>query len=113
MPVEMRKIVAFLDKELDNAAFEDDSANGLQVQGPEHVSKVGLAVDACMRSFAAALESNCDLLVVHHGLFWSKGMRYVTGTNCYCWDCTSPGAWASNCCAGSASRPFILTVTCQ
>jgi dinuclear metal center YbgI/SA1388 family protein len=77
---DLLKMVAFLNHKMDVASFEDDSLNGLQIEGPHQISKVGLAVDACLRSIAAAIDNNCDLLVVHHGLFWGSGLRSVTGT---------------------------------
>ena len=39
---------------------------------------VGLAVDACMRSFRAAADRDCELVLVHHGLIWG-GLRSVRG----------------------------------
>jgi dinuclear metal center YbgI/SA1388 family protein len=77
----LKDVVAYLDNELDITSFDDSSHNGLQVEGPEEVSSVGLAVDACMNSFTAALEAGCDLLLVHHGLFWNPGMHSLTGTD--------------------------------
>lgn len=72
-------IVSFLDRELDVANVKDKSRNGLQVQGPEEVTKVALAVDACRASFVAARAAGAELLVVHHGLFWGdvEGLRGV------------------------------------
>lgn len=52
--------------------------NGLQVAAEGSVSKVGGAVDASLQSIEEAVERGCDLLVVHHGLFWA-GAAPVTG----------------------------------
>jgi dinuclear metal center YbgI/SA1388 family protein len=52
--------------------------NGLQVGGPEEVTRVAAAVDASEASILAAVELGADLLLVHHGLFWD-GLRPVTG----------------------------------
>lgn len=52
--------------------------NGLQVEGTRDVRRIGVAVDASEASVRAAVRSDCDLLLVHHGLFWD-GNRPVTG----------------------------------
>ena len=79
MAAKLRDVVGWLDRELDTGGFDDRSANGLQVEGRPEVRKVGLAVDACMPSFRAAVRAGCDLLIVHHGLVWGEGIRAVTG----------------------------------
>ncbi len=77
MAVRLSEIAAFLDGELDIRGIEDSSRNGLQVEGPDRVSVAALAVDACMESFEAARAAGAELLIVHHGLFWSdfSGLR--------------------------------------
>lgn len=56
----------------------DRGLNGLQVEGPDEVSKIAAAVDASLASIEAAGDAGADLLIVHHGLFWD-GLRPVTG----------------------------------
>ena len=74
-----KKLASFLDRELQLSAFPDDeSANGLQVEGADAVMKVGLAVDACEYVFRKAAEKRIDFLIVHHGLIWG-GIRSVRG----------------------------------
>jgi dinuclear metal center YbgI/SA1388 family protein len=72
-------IVTFLDTELRIAQIEDFSCNGLQVQGAESVSRVALAVDACLDAYEAAAREHCQMLIVHHGMIWG-GLRSVTKT---------------------------------
>ena len=73
------KLVSFLDAELFLADFaEDESANGLQVEGRTTVWKVGLSVDACEYVFRKAAEKKIDFLLVHHGLIWG-GLKSVRG----------------------------------
>lgn len=55
-----------------------NAINGVQVENSGKVSKIGAAVDASTRTFAAAAERGVDLLLVHHGLFW-PGIQTVTG----------------------------------
>lgn len=64
------EIVLGLDEYLDIGAIEDASLNGLQVEGTDEVERVGIAVDAAQATIDAAVAAGCQLLVVHHGLFW-------------------------------------------
>ncbi len=73
-----RKLVAYLDTYLRLAEIEDVSQNGLQVEGPEEVTKVAFAVDSCLTTFQQAVAAGAQLLIVHHGLFWSSPLR-LTG----------------------------------
>lgn len=70
--MELHKITDFLDTYLEVAAFSDASANGLQVENSGDIQKIGLAVDACQAAINSAAKARCDLLIVHHGLFWGK-----------------------------------------
>ena len=58
--------------------IEDSSSNGLQVQGKERISRIGLAVDASLDAYKKAVARKCQILIVHHGLIWN-GIKYVTG----------------------------------
>lgn len=51
--------------------------NGLQVGGPDEVSKICVAVDASEGAIDEAARKNADLLIVHHGLFWDGGHRVI------------------------------------
>ncbi len=77
--VSLAEIVGFLDEYLDVESFPDypNALNGLQVEGPERVRRFAVAVDAS----EAVIGSVCgwaDLLIVHHGLFWS-GLQPLAG----------------------------------
>ncbi len=73
--MKLKKLVEFLNKELDIGSIEDDSLNGLQIECTREIKKIGLAVDARMETFKRAAKENVDLLIVHHGLFWNKKER--------------------------------------
>lgn len=75
--MELAHIVSYLNTYLEVENFPDASANGLQVENSESVEKIGLAVDACHEAIIKAVEHNCSLLIVHHGLFWGKELRIV------------------------------------
>jgi len=72
--MDLKKITNYLDEYLEVRDFSDVSANGLQVENSGKVEKIGLAVDAGLEVIEKAAAENCDLLIVHHGLFWGKQM---------------------------------------
>ena len=75
----LKRILDWLDRELEVGKFDDVSNNGLQVAGPEKVTKVAFAVDASLESVKAAVACGAQLLVVHHGISWGGGIRRLTG----------------------------------
>ena len=70
--VELETVRSYLDSYLDIASIPDEAnaVNGLQVGNSGHVTRVGAAVDACQATILMAATRGCDLLLVHHGLFW-------------------------------------------
>jgi len=71
------ELVTYLDALLCVREIEDASQNGLQVEGPSEVTHVAFAVDGCQETFEQAVAAGAQLLVVHHGLFWSEPLRLV------------------------------------
>lgn len=73
-------IVRALDTELRTAEVPDSSValNGLQVANSGNVTRVAVAVDASLASIKAAAAVGANLLIVHHGMFWS-GTQPVVG----------------------------------
>lgn len=55
-----------------------NAVNGLQVENSGRATRVAVAVDACESVLEQAVAVGADLLIVHHGLFWS-GLGPVTG----------------------------------
>lgn len=49
----------------------DGAVNGLQVENSGRVTRIAAAVDASLATVKLALAAKADLLIVHHGLFWS------------------------------------------
>ena len=59
----------------------EGAANGLQMENRGLVTRVAAAVDASLATMKLAIEARADLVIVHHGLFWSAshpwtGRRY-------------------------------------
>ncbi|MCE5176150.1 MAG: Nif3-like dinuclear metal center hexameric protein, partial [Caldisericales bacterium] len=60
-------------------AADDSSANGLQVDASEPVTKLGFAVDACMEAFIETKNQGCQMLLCHHGLYWKGDDQRAVG----------------------------------
>ncbi|OGW17782.1 MAG: Nif3-like dinuclear metal center hexameric protein [Nitrospinae bacterium RIFCSPLOWO2_12_FULL_47_7] len=70
----------YLDQLLDVVATKDspDAINGLQVENTGEIRKVGLAVDFCLAAIEMAIHRKCNMLFVHHGMFWG-GLKPIHG----------------------------------
>ena len=73
MPADLKAIVKHTDRTLRISEIEDfDGAhNGLQMENNGRVKRIAAAVDASLATVRLAADAGADLLVVHHGLFWS------------------------------------------
>lgn len=58
----------------------DGAHNGLQVENRGGVTRLAAAVDASLATIRMAVAAKADLLIVHHGLFWSARHPW-TGRN--------------------------------
>lgn len=70
------------DRLLRTAAFTDyeGAFNGLQVENRGKVTRMAASVDASFATVQLAVAGGADLLLVHHGLFWSARHPW-TGRN--------------------------------
>lgn len=78
--VVLDNIIAYLDGLLAPASFQDYGPNGLQVPGPPDVQTVVTGVSASAELFERAAEHGADLVLVHHGLFWSGAPLALTAS---------------------------------
>ena len=71
--VSLASMVGYCEKILRTEKFTDwdGAANGLQVGNSGSVSKIAATVDASLATIKLAVEAKADLLIAHHGLFWS------------------------------------------
>jgi dinuclear metal center YbgI/SA1388 family protein len=81
--VSLTAMVRYCDGLLSTAEIQDydRAANGLQVENRGSVTRIAAAVDGSLATVRLAAEAKADLLLVHHGLFWSPahpwtGKRY-------------------------------------
>jgi dinuclear metal center YbgI/SA1388 family protein len=68
---EVRDLIGFIDDLLEPSGFDDMCPNGLQVPGPRDVTRVATGVTAQRELFERAIAADAQLVLVHHGLFWS------------------------------------------
>jgi dinuclear metal center YbgI/SA1388 family protein len=71
-------MLAFLDELLSPSSFSDYGPNGLQVPGPDDVQTVVTGVSASAELFRRAAALEADLVLVHHGIFWSGAPLALT-----------------------------------
>lgn len=81
--VRLTELTEYLDNYLRIREVPDAATalNGLQVENSGEVHRIAAAVDGSEASIREAVRRDCDLLLVHHGLFWSgnvplTGRRY-------------------------------------
>jgi dinuclear metal center YbgI/SA1388 family protein len=75
----LKQIALYCDRLLNSRAVNDyDGAlNGLQVENGVGITSIAAAVDASMATIRKALDERANLLLVHHGLFWSKRQPWI------------------------------------
>jgi dinuclear metal center YbgI/SA1388 family protein len=74
----LANLLTYLEDLLVPAAFSDYGPNGLQVPGPEEVRTVVTGVSASAELFERAAAHGADLVLVHHGLFWTGAPLALT-----------------------------------
>ncbi len=79
--ISLKTIVAYSDKILRTSEIKDydGAANGLQVENNGRVTRIVATVDATLATIRLAIKARADLLVVHHGLFWSPMHPWTGG----------------------------------
>lgn len=81
--MKLAELTTYLDDLLQIATVPDypNAVNGLQLENANgRVTRIAAAVDAHWPVVQEAVARGCDLLLVHHGLFWS-GLQPVTGAS--------------------------------
>lgn len=80
--MKLADLAAYIDQELRIAEIADypNALNGLQMENHRgEVTKIVAAVDATLPVMRKAVDAGADLLLVHHGMFWS-GAQPWTGS---------------------------------
>ena len=76
---QLNEIVKGLEQEFNCADFRDYCHNGVQIEGRADVWRAATAVSASLATIEEAVKLGVQLLVVHHGLFWSRDPHIVVG----------------------------------
>jgi len=74
-----REIVDYANDWLEINRFKDYSPNGLQVEGKAIVKNIISGVTANLALIEAAIAHDADLILVHHGYFWTNEDSRVIG----------------------------------
>ena len=77
--MQLNELVAYTDRLLGVANFNDYCPNGLQVQGRPEVTTLVGGVTACQSLLDAAIAQQADAVLVHHGYFWKGENPCITG----------------------------------
>ena len=73
------ELVDYLNTLLRIAEIQDYGPQGLQIEGKDEINKIVATVDAHQPCVDAALAHGADMLLVHHGIFWS-GHKMLQGS---------------------------------
>jgi dinuclear metal center YbgI/SA1388 family protein len=78
----LKSIVRHCDRILRTDQVNDYSGavNGLQVENRGNVTRIAAAVDASLSTIKLAIDTQADLLIVHHGLFWAPRHPWTAKT---------------------------------
>lgn len=76
----IHELRSYLDEYLRISEIPDypGALNGLQVENTGRVTRIAAAVDASEAAIQETIRRGCDVLLVHHGLFWDGNVP-VTG----------------------------------
>lgn len=69
----------YLEQTLDITRFRDYCPNGLQVEGCSDIRTLVTGVTASLALIEAAIDTNADAILVHHGYFWRGEDARVVG----------------------------------
>jgi dinuclear metal center YbgI/SA1388 family protein len=77
----IKELMDYLETVFEHSTFDEPYAmNGLQVEGRDSIKKIGFSVDATTRTIQKAIDSGCDALISHHGIFWPS-IKTISGPN--------------------------------
>ena len=77
--MKLKTLVSYLNELLKPNDFNDFAPNGLQIDGTRDIKKLVVGVSANAELINKAIKLNADAILVHHGFFWSREPRTITG----------------------------------
>jgi len=79
MAIALTTLVEEAERYLNAARISDYCPNGLQVEGRPQVRRIVSGVTASQALLDAAVETDADVVLVHHGYFWKGENPCITG----------------------------------
>lgn len=77
--IELKELVAYTNDLLEIDRFQDYCPNGLQVEGKPQIQRLISGVTASQALIEAAIDSQADAILVHHGYFWQGEDARIVG----------------------------------
>lgn len=77
--ITLQELCQYLEGLLQASSFTDYCTNGVQIEGRAKIKKIATGVSASLSTIQEAVNSRCDALIVHHGIFWSKDSYVIKG----------------------------------
>jgi len=77
--IELKELVAYTNDLLEIDRFQDYCPNGLQVEGKPQIQRLISGVNASQALIDAAIDSQADAILVHHGYFWHGEDARIVG----------------------------------
>ncbi len=77
--MQLSNLISILNKELAANDISDYCPNGMQVEGAQKIGKIVTGVTASMALIDAAIATNANALLVHHGYFWKGESQPIVG----------------------------------
>ena len=77
--ISREQLIDYLNNYLQCSRFNDNTVNGLQVEGQPTVKRICTAVTASLEAIEACAKLKADTLLVHHGFFWKGEPQIITG----------------------------------
>ena len=79
LSVPLDEVIGYLDQVLQTSTTPDyaGAVNGLQLANGGKITKVAAAVDFSSETVSATIAEQANLLIVHHGMFWSERQAIV------------------------------------
>ena len=82
MTISLEELATYADQVLEAATTPDypNAVNGIQMENQAPIRKLAAAVDFSTRAIEGAITDGANLLIVHHGMYWS-GLEPITGSH--------------------------------
>lgn len=77
--INLQELLGYLNSYLNSHEFKDYGPNGLQIEGKSSIKKCVFSTSCSLEVIKEAIDLHADAIIVHHGLFWDKDERVLSG----------------------------------